>query len=78
MGVGKLMYEEIKSADSYHLIMRDTSAVALGGFNWESIWTEMLQKTPTVVSVLSSMMPNKTKVDKKPVICMCIAMIAKW
>ena len=80
MGVGKLMYEEIKSlcADSYHSIMRDTSAVALEGFNWESLWTEMLQKTPTVVSVLSSTMPDKTKVDKKPVICMCIAMIAKW
>ncbi len=79
-GVGKLIQRELQSlcADSYPAMMRDTSDAALESFNWESLWIEASQKVPTLVAVLSNCMSAKSKLKKEPVICMCVAMLAKF
>lgn len=79
-GVGKLMHQEFKflCADSFPSMLRDTSDVALEHFSWESLWIEISRKAPTFVSVLESSLPAKTKLDKRPVLGMCAAMLAKF
>ena len=79
-GVGRILHQEFKSlcADSFPSILRDTTDVALKHFSWESLWMEILQKAPMFVSVLESCLPAKTKLDRRPVICMCAAMLAKY
>lgn len=80
--VGRMCFQEIKSlcSDNYYGMMRNTSDVSLTNFSWESIWIEVLNKAPTLVSILTSCLPAKTKfnVNKKPIICVAAAMLCKF
>ena len=79
-GVGKLMNRELRMlcANKTPSMMQDTSGDALAKFSWESVWEEITEKAPTLVALLQSSVPQKTGRDKTPVICMCIAMLAKY
>ena len=59
-------------------MMQDTSGDALAKFSWESVWEEITEKAPTLWHCCSPVFHKKTGRDKTPVICMCIAMLAKY
>ena len=77
--VGRMCYHEVKSlcSDNYRAMLRDTSDISLMHFSWESIWMEISNKAPTLSSILTNCLPVKTKPDKKPIICVCAALISK-
>lgn len=78
--VGKLIQKEMQMicSEKFNSIMRDTSDVAMEHFSWESIWIELNSKAPTFLSVVESALPTKTKLDKKPMLCMIAGMLAKF
>ena len=77
--VGRMCFREIKSlcSDNYCAMLRNTSDVSLTHFSWESIWVEVSNKAPTLISILTNCLPVETKPDKKPIICVCAALICK-
>ena len=77
--IGKMCFQEIKHlcSDNYDSILRTTSDVAMTHFSWESIWIEISTKAPTLVSILKSCLPVKTKLNRKPVLCLCVSMLLK-
>ena len=77
--IGKMCFQEIKHlcSDNYDSILRTTSDVPMTHFSWESIWIEISTKAPTLVSILKSCLPVKTKLNRKPVLCLCVSMLLK-
>ena len=78
--VGRLLNRELQTlcANKTPSMMQETSAIALEQFCWELVWEEITKKAPILVSLLQLSLPQKSKLDKKPVICMCVAMLAKF
>ena len=74
-----MCFQEIKHlcSDNYDSILSTTSDVAMTHFSWESIWIEISTKAPTLVSILKSCLPVKTKLNPKPVLCLCVSMLLK-
>ena len=61
-------------------MMCDTNDVVLMNFSWESLWLEISKKAPTLTSILCSSILDKGKSEqeKKPVICICAALLSKF
>ena len=74
------MNSELKSlcANKAPSMLQDTSRASLELFSWELVWQEITKRASTLVSLLQSSLPQKMKRDCKPVICMCVAMLAKY
>ncbi len=74
--VSRLMLKEISDLCSleHDTILRD-NIQAVKQFSWETIWLELLSKTPTLVSLFQHLISSPEK--NKPLICLLISMILK-
>ena len=68
--------EEMKevSCASHNSVLRD-SVEAVKHFNWETVKMELLQKIPTLMSLLSQLVGRAS--ERSPLICLLASMILK-
>ena len=53
------------SSDAYDSCLRDTLE-AVKHFSWETVWLELLKKMPTLMSLLTNLVPRAT--ERKPML----------
>lgn len=68
--------KEIKAICSltHDSILRDDKE-ALKYFSWETVWLELLPNVPTLLKILSALVPNPE--DDKPLLCLIVSMLLK-
>ena len=73
--IGKWCFQEIKYlwSDNYDSLLHTTSVVTMTEFSWESYNGLKFQPKP----ILKICLPVKTKLNQKPLICLCISMQEK-
>ena len=79
--VGKVVSQELKllCSNKFNSILLETSQTALKFFSWESLWLEMVQSTPVLLSCLKACAPKQANPERmKVVVCMCTAILAKF
>lgn len=62
------------SSDAQDSVLRDTIE-ALKHFSWETVWLELNQNIPTLMSLLSQLIPNPT--EHKPLLCFVASQLLK-
>ena len=71
-----MIRKEIKNlcSSDYDSILRDTIQ-AVKQFNWDIVMLELLNKVPTLMTLLSQLI--KKPAEKKPFLCMVVSQILK-
>ncbi len=62
------------SSDAHDSILRDTIE-AVKHFSWQTVWLELTQKIPTLMSLLSHLIPKPD--EHKPLLCFLASPILK-
>lgn len=62
------------SSDSHDSILRDT-VEAVKHFHWETVILELLKKMPTLMALLSHLIPKPT--ERKPMLCFLASQLLK-
>lgn len=62
------------SSDAYDSILRDTIE-AIKHFNWEMVSVEFTRKIPTLMSLLSQIIPRAS--ERKPLVCFLASQLLK-
>ncbi len=62
------------SSDAHDSILRDTIE-AVKHFSWQTVWLELTQKIPTLMSLLSHLIPKPD--EHKPLLCFLASQILK-
>lgn len=74
--VATKMKTEMKalSSDAHDSILRD-SVEAVKRFSWETVWLELSRNVPTLMSLLSQLIPGAS--HKKPLLCFLASQLLK-
>ena len=67
--------KEIRKLNTASIFM--DSQEALVSFNWEMIWLELKRHAPTLLSIISVLLPSSEVEKHKPVVCFIAAMVLK-
>ena len=72
----RIVRKEMKelSSESHSSILRDTFE-AVKRFSWETVWMELVNKVPTLMKILSGLVPQPS--EDKPLLCLLVSMLVK-
>ena len=80
--IGLLIQREVKVLASLkeNSLLRDKSRDTLLSFSWDKMWQELAVKTPTLLTILETILSCKTISFSKlqPIPCIIIAILAKF
>ena len=65
--------QKLKSL-SHDSILKDWYE-AVKHFSWETVWVELTTNVPTLMKILSALVPNPD--DNKPTLCLVVSMLLK-
>ena len=80
--IGLLIQRELRALASRkgNSLLRNRSKEAFLSFSWDSMWQELVAKTPTLLTILETVLSCKTMSLSKiqPILCIIIAILAKF
>lgn len=80
--IGLLIQRELRllASKKENSLLRDKSKAALLSFSWEKMWQEISVKTPTLLTILETVLSCKTISFSRlqPIPCIIIAILAKF
>ena len=78
--VGLMVRKELQGicSDIYNSIFCEHSVASIKQFNWDTLISELEDKTPLTLHLLQNCFPHQAKSEVTyPVICMCMAILMK-
>ena len=77
--LSKVCRKEIRKicSDSHDSILRMKSKVAVEHFSWETVWLELQNNAPLLVTLFKQLFPEQKKEDQSTImaICVCISIL---
>lgn len=66
-------------SDEHDSLLRLKSKPAIENFTWESVWLELKQNAPGLVSFLCALLPfaKRNSETTRPALCMCVSILLK-
>ena len=66
-------------SDKHDSLLRLKSKPAVEHFTWESVWLELQQNAPTLLTLLTNLLPQskRNSESSKPALCMCTSILLK-